>query len=79
MLIQTPNECLTRPLNSLPTVAGRSQARAVYGGVITHSEAPNIKDIQVMATIVRDNGSWVPDPSGATEDRNYNRAFRSKV
>ncbi len=24
---------LTRPLNLLPTVAGRSQARAVYGGV----------------------------------------------
>ena len=24
---------ITRPLNSLPTVAGRSQARAVYGGV----------------------------------------------
>jgi len=23
---------LTRPLNSLPTVAGRSQARAIYGG-----------------------------------------------
>jgi hypothetical protein len=29
---------LTKPLNTLPLVAGHSQARAVYGGVNAHSQ-----------------------------------------